>query len=296
MRNISSINLYITLLQSINRLLDIPPLTYEDVEEFKKLFLNEKFNNPDVPYFDDIKNLVSLLRNKYDNDSTYKNFIQVLLIVADKMQQTDAYSYLLFMYNKIDKSLKEKLELNTKDDIDPKKIIDISKPNDLFSYIDLIPNNQDKILFLLYIYHPRRLEYRFLKYTYETDYSKLTDYNYFVVPNKELLFNKYKTEKKYNQQIIKIDDMIYDRLLDYIKDVKPDDFLFTYNGEMYKQASFSKKIGYIFKKIYGEHITPRYLRISKANELNDLPITKELKERAYKLGHSLNTHLNYRRI
>ena len=74
--------------------------------------------------------------------------------------------------------------------------------------LDLLPNIKDKLVFAVYTLQPaRRLEWRFVVLTTETDEKKLEDpdLNFLSISpkGKKVIFNNYKTDIKYGQQSFK---------------------------------------------------------------------------------------------
>ncbi len=101
------------------------------------------------------------------------------------------------------KEIQEKREENVLDERDEGKIISL-EPTDISSNLAKIKKLDDKLIYALYVLFPaRRLEWRLVKLTKETDLDKLKDNdNYLILnaKNKEVVFNEYKTKRKYKQQ------------------------------------------------------------------------------------------------
>ena len=132
---------------------------------------------------------------------------------------------------------------------------------------------KDKLIFAIYTLHPaRRLDWRHVVLTTETDKKELEDdnLNFLSITPKEkkVIFNNYKTDIKYGQQVFKLTDPELNKIIDsYItmKKLKEGDYLFSLETDKQRpisQPNFSKKIEDVFYKIYTEPVSDRYLRMS----------------------------------
>ena len=109
------------------------------------------------------------------------------------------------------------------ENIDPNKIIDLSNRQALLDNIKSLPNITDKLIYgLNTLIPPRRLEYRFVIITDETNPDMLKDANNcLVIRGKwQFVFNGYKTAKSLEQQIVPMPDDLKEILLSYIKSKK----------------------------------------------------------------------------
>ena len=80
-----------------------------------------------------------------------------------------------------------------------------------------------------------------------------------------------------------------------IHKLKDGDYLFHLGRdkrELIKQSNFSKKIGDVFKKVYGQRITSRLIRNSKTSNIQDYSY-EEREDFARDMGHSVNQQLKY---
>ena len=76
------------------------------------------------------------------------------------------------------------------------------------------------------------------------------------------------------------------------KKINLNEYLFNYNAN-----TFGKKITSIFKKLYNENITVRWLRISYTSNIRKQNLTNnELKIISDKMAHSLETNSRYNKI
>jgi len=162
------------------------------------------------------------------------------------------------------------------------------------------------LIYGLYTLFPaRRLEWRLVKLTKETNLSKLNDnYNYLIIkPNsKEVVFNEYKTKKKYKQQKFDIPKDLNQILNDYISSNQLQVgnslfFLGRDKREVISQPNFSSKVSNVFKRIYNRAITIRHLRMSWASDLHKRnPSVKQINELAIAMAHSPEENLKYKKL
>ena len=108
---------------------------------------------------------------------------------------------------------------NKLDEADYNKIIDLDKTT-ILSNISKLKKIDDVLIHALYTLQPaRRLDYRYVKITTETDINKLNDpsTNYLMIsshPHK-FVFNNYKTYKKYGQQVLAVQDKDLNNIIDH---------------------------------------------------------------------------------
>ena len=140
----------------------------------------------------------------------------------------------------------------------------------------------------------RREEWRTIKITTEQNTDKLNDINYLIISTspKRIVFNDYKTYKKYGKQIFNIPDEL-DNIINKhisIKGLKPNDYLFGLDRdkkEYISQPNFSKKISAVFNKVYNIPISLRFLRQSWSVWINTQKISvKAKKEYINMMSHS----------
>ena len=102
---------------------------------------------------------------------------------------------------------------------DPDKIIDLSDRQTLLNNIEKLPNINDKLIYAVNVLiPPKRLEYRFVILTDETNKNLLKDTNnYLIIKGAwRFVFYEYKTAKTLEQQVIPIPDDLKQILQEYI--------------------------------------------------------------------------------
>ena len=112
-----------------------------------------------------------------------------------------------------------------------------------------------------------------------------------------MFINDYKTKKDYGQQIITVPPELDKILNQYILNhkLKLGDYLFHLGRDkkkLIKQSNFSKKIGDVFKKVYGKRKTSRLIRNSKTSNIQ-VHLYEEREILAKDMGHSVNQQLKY---
>lgn len=311
----STIDDYITKANIINKLFNKRNLPSEVKSELRKL-LNDN-NNIDeglilneMNYINNnISNTIDILRNHYKNDNSFKAYINILTVISSHLLTIDKsiHQTLTKVGIFINKKVQDKREENVLDEEDHNKIIDLD-PSTVITNISKLPRIDDILIYALYTLQPaRRLDYRNVKITTETDINKLNDLstNYLIInrlPYK-FVFNDYKTYKTYGQQVIPIEDKFLSNIIEYYindKRLKSGDYLFSLlrdKREVIKEPAFSKKISDVFEKVYGIPISVRFLRMSWATHFySSNPSIKQIKEFTKTMAHSKDESELYKKI
>jgi len=151
------------------------------------------------------------------------------------------------------------------------------------------------LLLSLYLLNPprRNKDYQNMKIikVYNNDLSK--DNNYLDLTNNKFIFNNYKTNKTYKQQIININDDLKNIINLYIKyhpnkkDIKEKkevNIIVYFNGESFKNINdITRRLNKIFKKNIGVSMLRKIYLTDKYKDANN-----EMKEDAEKMGTSSN--------
>lgn len=301
---LSTINDYIKKANIIHKILKNKNLSQNVKNEIYNLLIdndniNEKLILDEMDYInDDIDKSIYQLRDHYKNDNTFKNYLNILVVITSHFKSIDNNIYqkltkiVKFINDKIDYSRKN----NILDEKDDGKLLDfIGNKDVILSNIQKLDNIEDRLIYALYTLQPaRRLDYRNMKITIETNDNNLNDINYLKLSNipYQFVFNDYKTFKTYGKQIIEIDDDLMKIINLYIciKKLKNNDYLFSLNRnikEIYDVGGFSNKISKIFKKIHKVSISVRFIRMSWSIYIHDLKISVNDKEKLIeKMAHS----------
>jgi len=308
---LSTIEAYINQANIIHKLFLNKPLSQTVKNELKKLIDNNEFDEKaileEMIYIKkDIKPTLERLREKYQNDNTYKTYINILVVITSHIKSLyETYQLLSKMNIQTNKQIQGKREENILDEKDEGKIISLD-PIDISSNLAKIKKIDDKLIYALYTLFPaRRLEWRLVKLTDETNLDKLdNNINYLILKpkGKVIVFNEYKTKKKYKQQIFDIPKDLNMIMNEYISEyqLNINDYLFPLGRdkrEVIRQPNFSSKVSNVFKKIYNRAITIRHLRMSWASNLHKKnPSLKQINELANTMAHSPEENLKYKKL
>ena len=301
----SSINNYMSKLNLINKLLTGKALSSDVKKELLKLLnskvFDEKMLFDKMTYLDDVEKVIIALREKYSNDNTFNSYLIAYTVVLSHIPSLrNDYLRITTLTKNLSKQSQDKRDDNTTEDIN--KIIDLSDRQALLDNIDKLPNITDKLIYALNVLiPPRRLEYRFVVLTDETNAQMLQDTNnYLIIKGKwRFIFNEYKTAKFMGQQDILIPDDLKQILISYIKAKKLNvgDLLFSLQRdkrEEISQPNFSSLISRVFAKIYGVEISNRFLRYSASTTANNQNLSKNDRQQlANAMGHSLSQNMSY---
>jgi hypothetical protein len=153
----------------------------------------------------------------------------------------------------------------------------------------------DFLLLSLYLLNPprRNKDYQNMKIikVYKNDMNK--DYNYLDITNNNFIFNNYKTQKTYKQQIFEVGEELMNIINLYMKyhpnkkefkDKKIINFIVSYNGEPFKNVNdITRRLNKIFNKNIGVSMLRKIYLTTKYKDSNN-----EMKEDAEKMGTSNN--------
>ena len=272
---------------------------YEDIDKSdlakltKKVYksrVNNLFKAKGFP--DNILEVVEEL-NPNDNLNSEVNIVSNILAITNisktfkKLFDDDDLGSLRLLYDKLATVQKSKDPIETRD-------------NDVtWAYLQSLEKNlekpnikgDDRLLFHLYVdpgigFVPRN-DFAQMKLVDDMDDADNEEYNYYVRDKKTMLFNEYKTSKRYGQIKVKVSP----ELAKYIP--VDQDWLFEQGGEPMKDNSIGKKIARAFKRLSGgKDITLVTLRRAFATHMQDLP-DDERRKLALKMGHSSMTNKSY---
>ena len=161
---LSTIENYISQANIINKLFLNQPLSQQVKSELRKLFDNNAFDEnlilEEMPYINkDIIPTLTKLREKYQNDNTYKTYVNILVVITSHIKPLyDTYQLLTKTNIQANKQIQEKREENILEVKDEGKIISLD-PIDISSNLAKIKNINDKLIYGLYtLFQARRLE------------------------------------------------------------------------------------------------------------------------------------------
>jgi len=236
--------------------------------------------------------IVVLLKNLSPDSKKVKNdnLTNALEVYRDEIENlTDQIKKNLSTHEKTDKEKEnwinkeeiEQIKQNLKKDLPPRcnTIYDLNK-------------YRDYIMFLLYDDIPTRADFTDSKIIYKTDKPLNDEYNYIILDRKnkkaEYHLNQYKTNKTYGSKVIKINDDLFEPLLDYKKRLlhfNKDEWLFLNDSNTKLSRN---RLSAIYSNL-GKSINKK-LSITQNRHIhvsNLIPI-EAMKELSDKMGHTVN--------
>jgi hypothetical protein len=295
-----SVKDYINKANRINVIFKNRKLPQPVQAELKKLFndnpnLNLDLILSEMDYLnDDIKTTIDTLREHYPNDNTFKSYTNILSVITSHFKELHhIYQPLTKVGKHVNKIVQEKREENEVDERDKGKIISL-QPEEIDKNLEKLKSVEDRLIYALYTLFPsRRLDYKNMKLTTETNVDSLNDINYLMLSHpKQFIFNDYKTYNTYGKQVFKVPEDLDKVINQYIitKKLKNGDFLFSLlrdKKEPIAESNFSAKVKGVFQKVYGIPISMRFIRMSWATDLySSNPTAKQIKDLTLKMGHS----------
>ena len=278
----STIEDYIKKADILQRIFTTKSLSQQVKAELRKLLndntnINELLILNEMTYINnDIEPTIAKLREHYKNDNSFKSYINILAVITSHFKTLDKQIYQTLTKTNIfvNQQVQEVRENNELSEEDYKKIIDLDRTT-ILSNITKLKRIDDILLYALYTLFPaRRCDWRNVKLTVETDTEKLKDdsTNFLILSTPfKVVFNDYKTYKKYKQQVFELDDPNLNEIItQYIvlDKLKPNDYLFHLQRsvkEIISEPDFSKKVSNVFDKVYDIPISVRFIRMSWAS-------------------------------
>lgn len=309
----STIEAYINKANLLNKFFIKKSLSQEATEEIRKLLNNNDFNEDlilsEMKYINnDIEPTINALRQHYKNDNTFRNYINILVVITSHLKTLNKsiYQTLTKLNIYLTKQYQDKRKDNEIEDTDKDKIIDLDKST-ILKNLNKLNNVKDRLIYGLYtLFAARREEWRLTKITSQTDKEELKDplNNYLILSNpKQIIFNNYKTNKTHGQQHFNILDTDLNNIIDeYIlnNDLSDGDYLFSLKcnkNKVISQPNFSHLISDVFFKVYNIPISVRFIRMSHITyHLSKNPTIKQMEILAFQMAHGLEEQGKYRKI
>jgi hypothetical protein len=119
-------------------------------------------------------------------------------------------------------------------------------------------------------------------------------HNYIFVEEKQLVLNRYKTLKKYGVKKLELPDVLIDKIKHFFELRKQNDIDTNYLliNKRGLPAS-ARDVFRIFERVFKKRVSVSMLRKIYISEKYQDTKFNEMKEDAFKMGHSLNTQQNY---
>lgn len=152
---------------------------------------------------------------------------------------------------------------------------------------------KNHLVLSLYTYNPPRriLDYIMLKIAKTPQDAKDTRYNYYIINKKMFVFNVFKTAKSIGQQVIEVPQNLSKIINNYIsvKKLRVGDLLLGFRNYL--------QLNYLLKKLLGCGVDNiRHSHTNYAYKEFNIPTNEYMSNLAYKMGHSVETNLLYRKI
>lgn len=271
------------------------------------LYRNMGTSEPVKEYFcENSKQVIKYINEHYEKASARKTRMAALISFCSNEDAKNQYREVMNanavkvqgQYESQEKTENEKDNWINYGDIEKKLEILKERTNSILKLRDAnelpmheIQEVQQYVILSLYVLlEPRRLlDYTMCKYkNYDTD----TD-NYIDMKNKKIVFNVYKTAKKYGKQELDLPDRLTSIFKKWfeILDGRSDYLLVDRNFDALSVSQLQQRLNKIFggKKISVNIIRHSYL----SNKYGDGPSLKSRLETAANMGHSLEMQMEY---
>lgn len=152
---------------------------------------------------------------------------------------------------------------------------------------------QDYVILSLYVLNPPRRIQDYTEMLLNRVAKPDEDYNY--IKGKKFVFQKYKTAKKYGEQVVDINPKLF-YILQKWKRINPDQewLIVGEKGDRLSGPALTQRLNKIFG---GKRISVNMLRHSYiTDEMKDIPALRQLDETAREMGHALDTAMLYRKV
>jgi hypothetical protein len=313
--SLSSIRVHLLNLHKLERLIRYSKLTEEEKKDPDFLIRNKDIEEK---IFDDFEHVKRLIANDENTNHTKRNRFTSIVVYLKAMGSKNPellknYSECMELFShrvekqKFKKNPKEEKEWMTREEID--KVLEtmiekmpenIERYNELFKYMKYIA------LYFHVNIECLRNELADTQLMFYNMYDRIKHYeelNYIILTNTKdkhavCYLNNYKTKKKYNQIDIDLTSEHNEELKKYLIELKKykdahnitNNWMFiNRDGTKMTRNMYSWLIKNCFEGI-GKKVGVNMLRKILASE--NCPI-KEIKEKARRMGHSVETHLNH---
>lgn len=278
-----------------------------DVDILYKIFTNnynsdnEKYIIENLSYLKEYKEIIDIVNTFYTSLNSQYSYIVPFLTLISYIEQLYKVSYndlALYLRELRDKIEKQRGDNEIKEGKVLIKNFDIDV---ILENITKLDSSIDKLIYALYTIHPPRrlLDYSEMFISNNIDIDKLDDSKNYVICENDIpsyfLFNKYKTNKFFGKQKIKINNNLSLIIQEFIKINK-----LNYNDSLLnniKSNTLGKYITNICKKIYNFSITETGLRNSYITYINNKKLTlNEKKTISQMMAHSLTEQQKYNKV
>jgi len=263
--------------------------------------LNDKREIVNFKYLENPKKILDKIKGY--KITTQRNVIIAIVSVLKNLGNDlykKYYDLMIDMNKKIEDGAKENKKTETQDknwikwDEVKAKFDELKKLNKFPKNISesQYDNLLDTTILGLYVLSPPRRNKDYIMMKVSKDGKGLDDkYNWLNMKNKQFIFNNYKTEKTYGQQIIDVPAELIDIIKKYLKYKKDggEFLLVKFNGDrLVSDNSLTRRLN----KIFGKKISSSMLRhIYLSDKYKD--VKDEMKDDANKMAHSVSQQKDY---
>lgn len=270
-------------------------LSEKTLETYRSLIekINKHIGDTQLLNVDKMKKVIEGITSNPNSQGSYYSVIMKVLELQNRNELRKMYKLLLKTTIKKHDDTSKKL---TKEQ---KKVIDRNYEKLKHDFvvsskkkgIDTLSEIEFVLLFYVLL-PPRRSDYYNMIYTTSEEKTKNEEHNYLIKTNTglELVFNNFKNVKKIGKQRFRIGSSRKERSLRRViknRGLKEGQFIYSKS-----RRSFTRDLGKITKKVFGEKLLINDLRIIHSTTKFNKIDTKELKDDAEKSGHSVSAKLN----
>ncbi len=263
---------------------------------------DEKKLKANMEYLDNIEVLIKTIEDRYSNLQSRKAHLSSYMTLITYLSNIKKGAYEIIR-QKFEEANNEIYGIRGDNQrAKNEEMIDIFDEEDIARRADDL-NMEDKIIYAYYtLQPPRRCEDVYMLTVIKSSEDNLdNDKNYIVIDDDnspiEVIYNKYKTNKIYGRQTIKISNEILKSVIrEYIykNDIKDGERLYR---RFSTANTFGDAIKRVFSKVYGKKITLNNIRHSYITwEMRELRSVNYLSNLAMMMGHSMEEQQLYRRI
>jgi hypothetical protein len=255
-----------------------------------------------MEYLDNIEGLIKTIEDRYSNLQSRKAHLSSYMTLISYLPniKKGAYEIIRQKFEEVNNEIYGIRADNQR--AKNEEMIDIFDEEDIVRRANEL-NMDDKIIYAYYtLQPPRRCEDVFMLTVIKSSDDNLdSDKNYIVVDDDnspiEVIYNKYKTNKIYGRQRIKISNEILKSIIrEYIykNDIKEGEKLYR---KFSTANTFGDAIKRVFSKVYSKKITLNNIRHSYITwEMREIRSVNYLSNLAMMMGHSIGEQQLYRRI
>jgi hypothetical protein len=255
-----------------------------------------------MEYLDNIEGLIKTIEDRYSNLQSRKAHLSSYMTLISYLPNIKKGAYEIIR-QKFEEANNEIYGIRADNQrAKNEEMIDIFDEEDIVRRANEL-NMEDKIIYAYYtLQPPRRCEDVYMLTVIKSSEDNLdSDKNYIVVDDDnspiEVIYNKYKTNKIYGRQRIKISNEILKSIIrEYIykNDIKEGEKLYR---KFSKANTFGDAIKRVFSKVYSKKITLNNIRHSYITwEMREIRSVNYLSNLAMMMGHSIGEQQLYRRI